>query len=158
MVLLAVLIVAVPSLASAPKTPFSGTETMSGPPIDPGIETFPDGNYHMRGFTVVYDDVTDDPRVAGKDTVVANWNFKPAPPPVFWIGPMWGTFHIENDGGEWVGSWTGKRDENGYSIITGVAHGSGDYAGLKGHWTLSRLSPDPAAPFDITGWILEPQS
>jgi hypothetical protein len=75
---------------------------------------------------------------------------------VTWTGPEWGTFHIENEGGNWDGTWTGKRDENGYSIIKGVAHGSGDYAGLKGHWTFSRLSPDPAAPFDITGWILEP--
>ena len=111
LVLLVVLIVLAPAMAVAEKTPFSGTETSAGPPVDPGTESFPDGNYHMRGFTVVYDDVTDDPRVAGQNTVVANWNFRPAPPPVFWMGPMWGTFLIENDDGSWDGSWTGTRDE-----------------------------------------------
>ena len=158
LVFLAVLLVAVPAMARAVKTPFSGTESMTGPPVDLGTATFPDGNYHMRGFTVVYNDVTDDPRVTGLDTVVANWNFRPAPEPVVWTGPMWGTLHIENVDGTWDGSWTGFRDENGYTIINGVAHGSDTYAGLKGHWTFTRLTPDPTAPFDISGWILEPQS
>jgi hypothetical protein len=72
---------------------------VAGPPVDPGTETFPDGDYHMRGFIVVYNDITDDPRVSGQDTVVANWNFRLVPPPVFGTGPMWGTFHIENAGG-----------------------------------------------------------
>jgi hypothetical protein len=155
LVLLAVLAAFAPVIAQATKTNFSGTETIAGPPV-PGTPTFPDGNFHMRGHTVVFADVTDDPRVSGLNTVVANWNFRPAPPPVMWTGPEWGTFHIENEGGSWDGTWTGKRYENGHTIINGVGHGSGDYAGLKGHWTYSRLSPDPAAPYEITGWILEP--
>jgi LuxR family maltose regulon positive regulatory protein len=42
-------IVATPAMARASKTPFSGTETVAGPPIDPGTATFVDGNFHMRG-------------------------------------------------------------------------------------------------------------
>jgi hypothetical protein len=157
LVLLTFLVIPGLAMAESITTPFSGTETLAGPPVDPGTETFPDGNYHMRGFTALYYDANDDPRVTGHDTVVANWNFRPAPPPAVWMGPMWGTLHIENDNGTWDGRWTGTRDENGYSIITAEGHGSGDYAGLKAPWTFTRLSPDPTAPFDITGWILDPQ-
>jgi hypothetical protein len=156
LVLLIVLLVAAPAMAKAVKTSFSGEESMAGPPLDPGTATFPGGNFHMRGLTAVYNDVTDDPRVTGQNTIVANWNFRPAPPPVIWTGPMWGTLHIENNGGAWDGTWTGMRDQNGNSIIKGVAHGSDQYAGMKGHWTFTRLTPDPTAPFDISGWILDP--
>ena len=146
---------AVPARAQAVKTEFTGVSYLAGL-IDPGVETYPDGNVHVRGLTLLYFDDLSDPRVTGFDTVLVNYNMRSAPSPVVITGPMWGTMHIENEGGYWDGTWTGVRDEQGFAYLRGVVHGHGGYEGLKANYELTRLSPDPNAPFNVTGAILDP--
>jgi len=147
---------ALPAQAEAVKTEFTGSSALMGL-IDPGVETHPDGNVHVRGLTLLYFDDLSDPRVSGFDTVVVNYNMRTVSPPAFITGPMWGTLHIENEGGYWDGTWTGVRDEEGFAYLRGVAHGHGGYEGLKATYDLTRLSPDPNGSFDVTGTIIEPQ-
>jgi len=140
--------------AAATSTPFLGTSTFvseSG-----GVPSFPDGRFHIRDFEQVSNDVVSDPRVSGTDTIIVNFNFRVVPPPVSFSGPMWGTFHVENSGGWWDGTWTGVRDENGFAFVDGVGHGGGGYEGLHGRWHFERLSPNPYAPWSIEGVILDP--
>jgi hypothetical protein len=77
-------------------------------------------------------------------------------PPAFITGPMWGTFHLVNDGGSWEGTWTGERDEQGFAYIRVVGHGMGGYAGLHYEMQAQRLSPDPFALYQFEAWILDP--
>jgi hypothetical protein len=145
-----------PAQAEAEKTEFTGLSHLAGL-LDPGVETYPDGNVHVRGLTLLYFDHLSDPRVTGFDTVVVNYNMQTVSPPVLITGPMWGTLHIENEGGYWDGTWTGERDEQGFAYLRGVAHGHGGYEGLKVNYDLTRLSPDPNDTFTITGTIIDPQ-
>lgn len=72
-------------------------------------------------------------------------------------GPMWGKVHLSNPGGYWEGSWTGIREElNGFSYIQVVMRGHEAYEGLQARAMLIRESPDPGAPYQIQGLILEP--
>lgn len=142
--------------AQATFTTFTGTETFAED-LSYGTEWFPAGkNYHVRDAVSRFDVVTNDPRVNGTDVVVVNWNFQLVDPPVFATGPMWGTFAITNAGGSWEGTWTGVRDENGYSYFHYAGSGTGDYAGLKIFIYLERLTPDGSQPETMNGYILDP--
>ena len=116
----------------------------------------PGGNLHVRGARWVYDDATSDARFSGKNTVTIDANFRPAPVPAVWTGPVWGTFRLENAGGFWEGTWTGERDANGFFAARGVGHGGGGYAGLLVRFELQRASPIDTAPLTITGTVLDP--
>lgn len=149
------LLVGASAAAPATRTPFSGTGSFvseSG-----GSPSFPDGNFHMRGFQQVYNVVVSDPRVSGTDTVMVNFNFRLVPAPVVFTGPMWGTEHLENAGGYWDATWTGVRSENGFAFLDAVGHGGGGYEGLHVTWHLERLSPDPYADWSVSGTILDPR-
>lgn len=154
-VLVAVLLYPSPAMAGAQMTTFTGTATFVES-INPGEWTFlPDGSGHARGIVEVYHDVYTDPRVTGEETTTYNFNFRPAPSsPIGLAGRIWGTFHIENDGGSWDGSWTAEITEEGEYFARGVGHGSGEYEGLIGHWNV--YSSSPFGPFELSGWILEP--
>lgn len=142
--------------AQATVTTFTGTETYIED-LSYGEEWFPAGkNYHVRDAVSRFAVVATDPRVTGIDVVVINWNFKLVDPPVFATGPMRGTFVISNSGGTWEGTWTGVRDENGYSYFHYVGSGTGDYEGMKIFIYLERLTPDGSAPETMSGTILEP--
>jgi hypothetical protein len=133
-------------------TPFTGTETC----VDvPGTGTFMvvDGKLHIKGLIDECTDVTSDPRLSGTDTVVINAVFDPA---TNLSGPMWGTYRIENAGGVWEGQWVGKRTTDGFSHIWARARGSGGYKGLHSVAYFERLSPNPADPMTIRGYILHP--
>lgn len=144
--------------AQAVKTEFTGLSYFTNEIVDPGVWTYPDGNVHVRGWTVLYNDVMSDPRVSGTDTMVINFNMQSAPPPVIFTGPMWGTMRVENEGGYWEGTWTGVRDEQGFAYARAILHGHGDYEGLKAHIEATRLSPDYINdPFIFTGTIIDPQ-
>jgi len=137
------------------KTYFTGTETWVRD-ISPGVETFPDKSlYHMRDNVAIFEEQTSDPRVSGECQSVINWNFKLVDPPVFVTGRMWGTFTITNANGYWKGTWTGVRDQNGFSYFKYEGQGYGGYKGMKLHARLERLSPDPTVPETINGYILE---
>jgi hypothetical protein len=69
---------------------------------------------------------------------------------------MWGTFILSNAGGSWEGSWTGYRDENGFSYFHIVGAGTGGYDGLQLRMWGERLSPDPTVPEVYSGYILDP--
>jgi hypothetical protein len=59
-----------------------------------------------------------------------------------------------NDGGTWDGTFTSEITEGGEYFYRGVAHGSGGYEGLVGHWVAYRNGH--SGPFALSGWILEP--
>jgi len=153
--LVAVLLTASPAMAGAQRTTFTGTSSF-GESINPGEWTYlPGGNIQARGIVELYHDVNTDPRVTGEETTTYNANFKPAPSsPIGLAGRIWGTFHVENEGGSWDGSWTAEIAEDGEYFARGVAHGSGGYEGLIGYWNV--YSSSPFGPFTLSGWILEP--
>ena len=141
------------AVAGATRTEFTGHETPD--PEDPGFpgEIFlADGNIHIRGMVTVYNMTTSDPRVGGRDEVTINVNFDGST----FSGRMWGTFRLSNPDGYWFGTWTGVRELNGFAYIRGTADGHGDYEGMRIFLDIQRLSPDPAFPEDISGYVLEP--
>jgi hypothetical protein len=150
---------AVPALANGEKSEFSGTSYLMAF-LDPGIVTHPDGNEHVRGMVLQYDDIVEegDARVGGTDTIVVNYNVQSVPLPGLIAGPMWGTIRVENEDGYWEGIWTGERTEEGFLYGRGVYHGRGGYEGLKAKFYIERLSPDPAAPTSFWGYIIDPAS
>ena len=154
-VLIAVLAFPSQAMAGSQRTTFTGTSSF-GESINPGEWTFhPDGSGNARGITEVYHDVNTDPRVTGDETVVYNFNFRPAPAsPIGVAGRIQGTFHVMNDGGRWDGTWTAEMTDDGEYFARGVAHGSGGYEGLIGHWDV--YSSTPSGPFTLYGWILQP--
>jgi hypothetical protein len=154
-VLVAVLLNPSQAMAKAQRTPFTGTSSF-GETIDAGEWTFlPNGNVIARGGIERYDDIATDPRATGQETIVSNGNFRPAPSSEIGLaGHLWGTFHIVNEGGAWDGTFTSEITEDGEYFYRGVAHGSGGYEGLIGHWEAYRNGH--SGPFALSGWILEP--
>ena len=154
------LVLAGPVAAKATKTWFTATEIYLGD-LSSGEEwyTGTDNNMidHVRGAQLVLkvQDATD-ARVNGDELVTLNLDMKVAPEPVYIIGRMWGTFRITNDGGYWEGTWTGVRDEHGFSYFEYVGSGGGGYAGLQLRVHDERLDADPMAPYHWTGYILDP--
>ena len=154
-VLVAVLLHPSSAMAKAQRTTFTGTSIFGGT-LNAGEWTFlPNGNVLARGNVETYNDVGSDPRVTGQETIISNGNFRPAPSSELGLaGFLWGTFHIENEGGAWDGTFTSEIIEDGEYFYRGVAHGTGGYEGLVGHWEAYR--DGHSGPFTISGWILEP--
>lgn len=140
--------------ANAPKSYFTGVEAL-GPPTG-GTTEVVDGKVHLRDVVQPAFDTTNDPRTSGNVTIVVNaiW----ALPDL--TGPMWGTFRVQNEGGDWYGHWQGHRTLDGENIISTIqatGHGSGDYEGLVGKWSFTGVNVGPDNPyFEISGYILEP--
>jgi len=154
-VLITVLLTPSPAMAGSQRTTFTGTSNF-GETLNAGEWTYlPNGSVLARGIVEVYHDVNTDPRVTGEETVVSNGNFRPAPSSELGLaGRLWGTFHIENEGGVWDGTFTSEITEGGEYFYRGVADGSGGYEGLIGHWEAYRNGH--SGPFTLSGWILEP--
>src|SRR5687768_214129 len=154
-VLVAVLLHPSAAMAAAQMTTFTGTSNF-GETLNAGKWTYlPSGNVLARGIVETYNDVGTDPRVTGQETIISNGNFRPAPSSELGLaGQLWGTFHIENEGGAWDGTFTSEITEGGEYFYRGVAHGSGGYEGLVGHWEAYRNGH--SGPFGLSGWILEP--
>ena len=155
LVLVAVLLFPSTAMAGAQRTTFTGTSNF-GETLNAGEWTYlPSGNVLARGIVETYHDVNTDPRVTGLETIVSNGNFRPAPSSELGLaGHLWGTFHIENEGGTWNGIFTSEITEGGEYFYRGVAHGSGGYDGLTAHFEAYRNGH--SGPFTINGWILEP--
>ena len=155
LVLVAVLLHPSAAMAAAQRTTFTGTSNF-GETLNAGEWTYlAGGNVRARGIVETYHDVNTDPRVTGVETIVSNGNFRPAPSSELGLaGHVWGTFHIENEGGVWDGSFTSEITEAGEYFYRGVAHGSGGYEGLVGHWKAYRNGH--SGQFTLSGWILEP--
>lgn len=154
--LVLMLAVGTATAGGATKTAFTGSETLVGP-VSTGTEFYPDGRYHLRGAQQRFAFVADDPRVNNADNLVTiNWNFRFVPPPVYVSGQMWGEFTLTNENGYWKGTWTGVRDERGFSYFHFVGAGAGGYEGLQLRMWGSRESPNPAQPEVYEGFIIEP--
>jgi hypothetical protein len=154
-VMIAALLTVSPAMASAQRTAFTGTSNF-GETLNAGEWTYlASGNVLARGIVETYHDVNTDRRVTGTETITSNANFRPAPSSELGLaGNLWGTFHIENEGGAWDGTFTSEITEGGEYFYRGVAHGSGGYEGLVGHWEAYRNGH--SGPFTLNGWILEP--
>ncbi|HJR78761.1 MAG TPA: hypothetical protein VJ821_01740 [Anaerolineales bacterium] len=154
-VLVAVLLTPSPALAGAQRTTFTGTSNFVETLVAGEWTFLPNGNVLARGIVERYNDVGTDPRVTGEETIVSNGNFRPALSSELGLaGHLWGTFHIENEGGAWDGTFTSEITEDGQYFYRGVAQGSGGYEGLKGHWEAYRNGH--SGQFTLSGWILEP--
>lgn len=133
-------------------TDFTGTSICEDVP-GTGETTVIDGKLHINDSESVCIDEADDSRVSGEDRIVIhailNLNDNLS-------GPMWGSIIITNEGGSWVGNWTGERTSEGYVYIRMKARGINGYQGIQAWWDFERLSPDPAAPYSFSGYILEP--
>ncbi len=153
--LVAVLLSAFPAMAKAQRAAFTGTSNFGGT-LNAGEWThLPSGNVRARGIVEVYHDVNTDSRVTGEETIISNGNFRPAPSSELGLaGYLWGTFQIVNEGGTWDGTFTSEITADGEYFYRGVAHGSGGYEGLVGHWEAYRNGH--SGPFALSGWILEP--
>jgi hypothetical protein len=143
--IMALLVIPGSAVAQAIKTDFVGTSTGTGT-VDPGVMTFPGGNVHIRGMVIGFLEESSDPRASGTNTVVMNANWDSD-----WTGPMWGTFLVVNEYGTWEGTYTGVMGAGG-SHIRGVAHGTGELAGLI-YSVNCDYTIDPAA---CIGQILNP--
>jgi hypothetical protein len=152
--LVALLLSTSPAMAATQKTVFTGTSNF-GETLNAGEWTYlASGNVLARGIVETYHDVETDPRVTGTETIVTNANFKPAPSSELGLaGHLWGTFHIENEGGAWNGIFASEITEGGEYFYQGVAHGSGGYDRLTAHFEAYRNGH--SGPFTISGWILE---
>jgi hypothetical protein len=153
LLLLASLVGAV--FAKTVKTPFTGSGL--GFPIQDPVCTFPGGNEHCRGMVLYAENDMSDDRLDGFETTTMNWNFHPVPTDAELAGPWWGEGQIANEAGEiiWDVNMTGERDDQGWGHVRYVAHGRGEYEGLKAFFTGLRPSPEPWYPFEFEGYILE---
>jgi len=141
---------AVPAMTNQKRTRFTGTEFM-GPVINPGTTTIKNGKIYLEGMVQLAQDKTSDPRTSGEGTIEINAILDAKT----FAGEMWGTFTLKNSGGEWTGSWTGRKNSKGYSFVRGHGEGEGGYKGLSANWRYTRLNPDTMAPMNIRGVISE---
>ena len=100
--------------------------------------------FGFTGIGYMCEDETSDPRVSGVAiaTVVVMENEPPT--------AMSGIFELENDGGTWIGDWTGEITQSQVHILDAVLVGTGEYEGLEYevHWE------GVDYPLTITGTIL----
>jgi len=140
----------------ATKTAFTGSETFLGF-ISPGIESFPNGNYHVRDGIILGLLQSDDPRLNNaEDVLTYNGNYQLVPPPVLFTGRYWGKFTLTNEGGYWKGSYTAVRDDRGFTYGHLEGKGEGGYTGLQVRMWFTRESPDVTVPITLWGIIIEP--
>lgn len=142
------------SLASANPftTDFAGTETCVDVP-GTGEYKVTDGKLHIVSLENVCNDVADDPRISGTNRIVINAAFDINDN---LSGPMWGSVYLEKEGGAWIGLWTGERTSDGFAYIRASLRGRGGYEGLHAWLNLERLSPNPADPYNYSGYIFDP--
>ena len=84
----------------------------------------------MRHFVWTYRQDSSDPRLGGRFAVVFNVDQRQAD----MSARFWGTSRLSNQGGTWVGRWTGGIAAGGdvhHCYLT--QRGTGDYAGLVAH-------------------------
>jgi hypothetical protein len=96
-----------------------------------------------------------DPRLNGRSTISAKAIFEIP----FMTGPMWGTYQLVNNDGEWSGYWQGTRTLTPHGVVSSIvatAVGKGAYEGLITRWDLVGLNVGPGNSFlYYTGYIVE---
>jgi hypothetical protein len=133
---------------------YSGVETyVEG--ISDGQQWFSeDGMMHVRGRQSRYFEDVTDPRLRGEAIVTTYGDATLVDPPVSYHGSMWGEMRVENEDGDWVGTWVGRRTTEGYSYIWVFLEGDGAYTGLRAHATYTRETLDSEVPLQIAGVVL----
>jgi hypothetical protein len=154
--LMALSFLVVPAAAKAPRTVYEGVGYCGD--VEDAREWVSEGGVlHARDGHLACTTMLSDDRISGEEQLTVNYNFQFAPSPVFIYGPMWGKARVSNQDGYWEGIWVGERTKlEGYSYIRAVLRGYGDYAGLQARVDYIRLSPDPTAPYQVYGVIMEP--
>lgn len=153
--LIALSLVVVPVAAKTIKKEYQGISTC-GEVEDAREWISDDGVLHARDGHLLCTTVVDDDRISGEEQLSVNYNFRFTDPPVFIYGPMWGTIRVSNENGYWEGTWVGKRMAlNGFTYIKVVLRGYGDYEGLQARVDYIRENPDPGAPYQVYGVIME---
>lgn len=157
-VFLVMLGIGVTPVSANTKTEFTGTSNFVEQIGDFDRDWYSGVAYHIRGLLEKYTLVTTDPRLTGDSFQCSNVNFFSTDPPVYFYGPIWGTDHIENDGGYWTGTFSGKRTkEFGFSYFIEILHGHGGYEGLIARIHFVREMTDPYGPIQAYGVVIEPQ-
>ena len=88
----------------------------------------PEGEVHVRDGTIYCTLRTNDPRVNGTASGSIDFNGWGDEPEV--AMEEWGSLILENEGGVWVGTWTGVYTRETGDLISVWYEGSGGYAGL----------------------------
>ncbi len=128
-----------PPPSSSPSTTSTAPAVAEGPTlvrgentcdIDvPDVAADPDGTYRHRGGRGVCTLTTDDPRVSGREVFDFNadrWHENGADAIL-----RWGSARLRNDGGTWLGRYTGMYTDATEDTITTWYQGTGGYAGLS---------------------------
>ena len=99
--------------------------------------------YHFRGLQEMYTSNFSDDRLDGCSIQFSNGNLFMVNE-YFGYGPIWGTDVIENDGGYWTGTYTGKLTADGENYFIEILHGHGGYEGYTAiiRWYRANLN-DP---------------
>jgi hypothetical protein len=112
--------------ARATFTDFTGNEICN--PISMGQWTFPDGNIHIRGLVLMCTETSTTPLYGGPNIVMLNANLKAdsGAPFLGGVGPIWGTWQMD----DWAGTWEGAADPTG-AVYHANGHGTGPREGMK---------------------------
>ena len=114
------------ALAQATVTPFTATEDQCVV-LYPGAWTFADGNIQIRGLLLKCQETSSTALYGGENLIVVNANLRAVEGAFLGgIGPIWGTFQMEN----WAGTWEGKSGSSGVTY-NAQGQGSGDRVGMK---------------------------
>lgn len=115
------------SVDYGPVTLVTGTDTFS---LDEGkVRSDPDGTSHSRGGRFWSTLESDDERVSG--TQVATWSTDRWGTAYDGALVQWGKSRITNDGGAWVGRYTGIYTPQTHDMMTWWFTGTGGYEGLS---------------------------
>ncbi|WP_107772202.1 hypothetical protein [Nocardioides sediminis] len=115
------------SVDYGPVTLVTGTDTFS---LDEGrVRSDPDGTSHGRGGRFWSTLESDDERVSG--THVATWSTDRWGTAYDGALVQWGKSRITNDGGAWVGRYTGVYTPQTHDMMTWWFTGTGGYEGLS---------------------------
>jgi hypothetical protein len=99
-------------------------------------------------------ETSSDPRLAGTEQVVINVDQRQSD----MSARLWGTSVLSNQGGTWVGDWTGDIASGGnVHHVHQAAKGTGGYAGLVAHFSGWFVEAGEGFTLDIqivnAGWI-----
>jgi hypothetical protein len=142
-----VLAMSATALAATTRIPFSSTTTLIDVP-DPGVERFEGNTWHVDKMVLVYDQVSDNPMVAGPVTVTVSF--------VFGGGQgnaMWGTELIEPTaypGEGFTCTMSGGWDRNGVMQANDRCTGFGTH--LAGWQYRSHIT----AETQVEGYLVRP--
>ncbi len=115
------------------------------------VTTDASGETHLRDGTLWCMNEVNDPRVSGKFTGTFAFDGWGAGANQAFV--QWGTVRLENDGGAWVGHYSGAFTPDTGDLVTFWLEGTGGYAGLSYfEWAVMPISLGPVG-FPVVGLI-----